>query len=83
MPCRYFNRQACYTKVFIITNIAPDEQYLGIDPESRNAFFRRIHVVKEYGANGRISEYPGVQAYIDRYRWADEAASSVPEQMKI
>lgn len=83
LPCRYFNRQACYTKVFIITNIAPDEQYLGIDPESRNAFFRRIHTVKEYGPNGRISEYAGVQAYLDRYRWADEAASVSPEQMKI
>jgi len=32
LPCRYFNRQACYTKVFIITNIPPDGQYntLGI-----------------------------------------------------
>ena len=83
LPCRYFNRQACYTKVFIITNIAPDEQYLGIDPESRNAFFRRIHTVMEYGSNGRISKYAGVQAYLDRYRWADELANASVEQMKI
>ena len=24
LPCRYFNRQACYTKVFILSNIPPD-----------------------------------------------------------
>lgn len=65
LPCRYFNRQACYTKVFIITNIAPDEQYVNIDRESRSAFWRRIHVVKEFECNGRITTYPGVQAYAD------------------
>ena len=27
LPCRYFNRQAGYTKVFIITNVPPDAQY--------------------------------------------------------
>ena len=31
LPCRYFNRQACYTKVFIITNVPPDSQYMNID----------------------------------------------------
>ena len=72
LPCRYFNRQACYTKVFIITNIPPDEQYRNIDPESQKAFFRRIHKVVEYTFNG-IVEYKGVQAYKDRHRWTDEA----------
>ena len=28
LPCRYFNRQACFTKVFIITNIPPEQQYI-------------------------------------------------------
>ena len=45
LPCRYFNRQACYTKVFLITNIPPDEQYVNVDRESREAFFRHIHTV--------------------------------------
>lgn len=64
LPCRYFNRQACYTKVFIITNIPPDEQYLNVDGESRQAFYRRIHKVLRYGDCGRIYEYTGVDAYL-------------------
>lgn len=75
LPCRYFNRQACYTKVFIITNIPPDEQYRNIDPESQKAFFRRIHKVIEYTANGPV-EYPGVQAYKDRHKWTEDAAKA-------
>jgi len=77
LPCRYFNRQACYTKVFIITNIPPDEQYRNIDPESQKAFFRRIHKVIEYTANGPV-EYPGVQAYKDRHKWIEDAAKAPP-----
>lgn len=72
LPCRYFNRQACYTKVFIITNIPPDDQYMNIDRESRNAFFRRITKVKWY-QDKHVSEFDSVQAYIDRYRWVEKA----------
>ncbi len=75
LPCRYFNRQACYTKVFIITNIAPDEQYLNVDKESREAFYRRIHKVLFFDTDG-VHEYAGVRAYCDRYRWADVASQS-------
>lgn len=75
LPCRYFNRQACYTKVFIITNIPPDEQYRNIDPESQQAFFRRIHKVMEYTSNG-VVEYLGVQAYKDRHKWTEEASNA-------
>lgn len=82
LPCRYFNRQACYTKVFIITNIAPDEQYLNIDRESRAAFWRRIHTVKQFEDNGRITAYKGVQAYMDRHKWVDECVN-VPVQMSL
>ena len=39
LPCRYFNRQACFTKVFIITNVPPEDQYPNIDKESRSAFW--------------------------------------------
>lgn len=81
LPCRYFNRQACYTKVFILTNIPPDEQYLNVDNETRAAFFRRIHTVKQYQANGRISEYDGVDAYLHRYDWVEPVAKH--EQMPL
>lgn len=83
LPCRYFNRQACYTKVFIVTNIPPDEQYMSIDRETRSAFFRRIHTVMHYEKNGRVTSYEGVQAYIDRYSWADAMVSAVPGQIGL
>lgn len=76
LPCRYFNRQACFTKVFIITNIPPDEQYLNVDRESRQAFFRRIHKVVRYGDYGRVYEYTGVDAYL-KNRDSDDAFVTV------
>ena len=72
LPCRYFNRQACYTKVFIITNVPPDAQYTSIDTETRKAFFRRIHTVREYEETGRITDYAGVDAYLHRHDWAKD-----------
>lgn len=55
LPCRYANRQACFTKVYIITNIPLSEQYKNIQldyPKDYRAFLRRIHVVKEYTEKG-------------------------------
>ena len=69
LPCRYFNRQACFTKVFIISNIAPDEQYTGIDKESRAAFWRRIHKVTHYQSDGTVATYNGMEEYLSRYDW--------------
>ena len=48
LPCRYFNRQACFTKVFLITNIPLEAQYRGVDEETRKAFLRRIHEVVHF-----------------------------------
>ena len=62
LPCRYFNRQACYTKVFIITNVEPEGQYIGVDLASREAFFRRIHTVHAFDYDG-VKVYGSVQAY--------------------
>lgn len=66
LPCRYFNRQACYTKVFIVSNIPPTEQYCSVDRESVKAFFRRIHKVIEYVGPAFSVEYDGVDAWIKR-----------------
>lgn len=79
LPCRYFNRQACYTKVYIITNVPPDDQYFNIVHESRAAFWRRIHHVIVYNDNGTYTTYEGVQAYIDRHKWADETTVQPPQ----
>ena len=46
LPCRYANRQACYTKVYIVSNIPLSEQYPNIqidEPASFEALKRRIH----------------------------------------
>lgn len=55
LPCRYANRQACFTKVYIVTNIPLIEQYKNIQldyPKDYRAFLRRIHVIKEYTEKG-------------------------------
>lgn len=49
LPCRYANKVACFTKVYLVTNIPLEEQYPNIQqdsPETWNAFRRRIHSVR-------------------------------------
>ncbi len=79
LPCRYFNRQACYTKVFIITNLPPDRQYENVDEASRKAFFRRIGQVIEFISDGhspaKVVNYDSVDAYIHRNDWASGEAT--------
>jgi len=51
LPCRYCNKIACYTTVYIISNIPLEEQYPQIQkeqPATWAAFVRRIHHVKEF-----------------------------------
>lgn len=55
LPCRYANKQACFTKVYINTNIAIDRQYPEVQRENMGdflAFLRRIHTVKHYSDKG-------------------------------
>ena len=51
LPSRYFNKTACYTKVFIVSNWTLEQQYKSFQREdelSWNAFLRRIHHVILY-----------------------------------
>lgn len=64
LRCRYANKVACYTKVYIISNIALTEQYTDIQkcqPETWNAFLRRINKVrvhvKDKAHEGTCNEY--------------------------
>lgn len=66
LPCRYFNRQACFTKVFIITNVPPHDQYPNIDKESQSAFWRRVHKIVEYLNPGWKIEYDGLDGWLHR-----------------
>ena len=55
LPCRYANKVACYTKVFVITNIPLEQQYPNVQldsPGTWEAFLRRIpttvHMTKDF-----------------------------------
>lgn len=64
LPCRYANRQACYTKVYLISNVPLENQYRGVqmdEPLTWQAFLRRIHHVVEYTAEGCNAEPVPVQ----------------------
>lgn len=48
LPCRYNNKVACFTKIYIITNIPLKEQYRYVQEEQKEtwrAFLRRINEV--------------------------------------
>ena len=55
LPCRYNNKTACFTKVFIISNVGLDTQYSNIQREQKDtwlAFCRRIQAVKYFNEDG-------------------------------
>lgn len=57
LPCRYANKIACYTKVYILSNISLFEQYTNVqreEPETWNAFLRRISDVTYYKGKEEI-----------------------------
>lgn len=57
LPCRYANKIACYTKVYIISNVPIYRQYEKIQqehPETYAAFLRRIHEIKHFGKPVRL-----------------------------
>lgn len=59
LPARYSDRVACYTTVYITSNLPLEAQYPEIQrrkPETWRAFLRRIHVVREYRRDGTIQE---------------------------
>ena len=60
LPCRYSNKIACFTKVYIISNIDLSEQYLSVQEEhyeTWRAFLRRIHKIKIFHSAEKIVEY--------------------------
>lgn len=64
LPCRYSNKIACYTKVYLITNIPFSAQYEGTQKEYKetwNAFKRRIkrivHMSDEKSDMFTVDEY--------------------------
>jgi len=57
VPCRYANKIACYTKVFIISNIDLGSQYKTVQfehPETFKAFLRRIHDIQYFSKKEKV-----------------------------
>lgn len=52
LPCRYVNKNAFFTKVYIISNISLPDQYKNDRYENTQAFYRRIHKVKHFTDKG-------------------------------
>lgn len=72
LPARYSNRVACYTKVYIISNLClskqyPDEQYRS--PETFAALLRRIQKVIHYTAIGEYEVYRTVEYMDNPFLW--------------
>jgi hypothetical protein len=60
LPARYSNKQACYERVYIISNFDLRKQYLheqNNHPEVWAAFLRRIHKVIQFMPDGTQREY--------------------------
>lgn len=60
LPSRYRNKVACFTKVFLVTNIGLYQQYESIQDKHKEtwfAFLRRINRVYEFFGNGQFKEF--------------------------
>lgn len=58
LPARYNDKVACYTKVYITSNLPLNKQYVNVQidrPRTYNAFLRRINYVEEYKTDGSIN----------------------------
>lgn len=60
LPARYADKVACYTKVYITSNLPITAQYVDVQhsrPETYKAFCRRIHRIVKYNADGTTNEH--------------------------
>lgn len=75
LPCRYNNKIACFTKIYILSNIPLEKQYIDIQKQYEEiwmAFLRRISCVKEFSDNG-IVDYANTDEYINRWHTAHDS----------
>ena len=84
--CRYSNRVATHTHVWIISNISLVEQYRNVqqeEPESWKALLRRISTVRYYYDTDRFHDYT-VEEYLhaERYglltQWEEAPGNETP-----
>lgn len=56
LRCRYANKQALYTQIYVISNIPITDQYLGTDSKDLDAFYHRFNRVRHFD-KGTIKDY--------------------------
>ena len=56
LKARYENKIACYTKVYVVSNIPLTEQYKGCDYATRQALMRRFNSIKHFTGFGVYEE---------------------------
>lgn len=58
LRCRYMNKHACYTKVYVISNIPLSSQYHNLSDENTDSFVRRfkwvLHYKRDYVKRERV-----------------------------
>lgn len=70
LPCRYNNKQACFTHIYFTSNISFDQLYKTVQSEDAstwNAFCRRFNLIKEF-RNGSQFDYKGYDDFL-KNRW--------------
>ena len=90
LPARYSQRQACYTTVYIISNIDLSQQYKNVqenEPATWKAFLRRIHHVIEYYQDKPPTDHGNAMDYIfpppkPVPSWVQEAERDDVEQLE-
>ena len=74
LPCRYANRIACFTVVYVVSNVNLYEQYQNTQreqPATWQALLRRIHYVTKFFSDGRQKEYT-TEEYLQAFVELDE-----------
>jgi hypothetical protein len=80
LPCRYADKVACYTQVYIISNISLREQYKyeqSSQPDVYAAFTRRIKKVIKFMSDGSRREYD-TQDYLNGADIWDKLSDDTP-----
>jgi hypothetical protein len=84
LPARYSNKQACYEKVYIISNLELKHQYRYEQmnySEVWAAFLRRIHKVIYFDSSGEREEYT-TQEYLTK-KEASKVSREQPEIIEL
>lgn len=71
LPARYSDKIACFTKIYILSNIPLEKQYPNVKDENFptwQAFIRRIHKVVWYKSETEIINYDSTDEYFNRDR---------------